>query len=244
MDLPNSQEGNLPVTVYGSVLAIALILNGCSLTSSYVKPTLPVALTYPTDTMLQAEAVSNGISPTETSWQQYFSDPYLQNLIVLALKNSRDMRSALLRVEEAHAVFGIQRADQFPNIGLQLSQQRSGVPADLNLTRQPLVTSQYQVGLGLASWELDFWGRVRNLKDAALENYLANDEAKRAFTISLITQVADGYLILRELNERILLAQQTITSREKSFHIFTRRVEVGSTSRMDLAQVETLLSQA
>lgn len=98
--------------------------------------------------------------------------------------------------------------------------------------------------MGLAAWELDFWGRVRNLKDAALENYLATDEARRAATIGLIAEVADAYLILRELDERSVLARRTIVSREESFRIFTRRYEIGAIARMDLVQVETLLHQA
>jgi multidrug efflux system outer membrane protein len=107
-----------------------------------------------------------------------------------------------------------------------------------------LIGSQYQVGLGMASWELDFWGRVRSLQDAALESYLASDAARRAASIALVAQVANNYLVLRELDERIALARRTITSREESFRIFTRRVEVGSTSRLNLTQVQTLLTQA
>lgn len=94
--------------------------------------------------------------------------------------------------------------------------------------------------MGLAGWELDFWGRVRNLKDAAPETYLATDEARRAITVSLVAQVADTYLALRELDERIALARKAIASREESFRIFNRRFEVGATARME----ETPLHQA
>jgi multidrug efflux system outer membrane protein len=100
------------------------------------------------------------------------------------------------------------------------------------------------VDVGLAAWELDFWGRVRNLKDAALETYLATDEARRAFAVSLVGEVAVGYLALRELDERIALARQTIASREESLRIFKRRFEVGAIAKMDLVQVEVLLQQA
>ena len=94
------------------------------------------------------------------------------------------------------------------------------------------------------AWEVDFWGRVRNLKDAALEQFLSSDAARRAATLSLIAQVADGYLSLRELDERIVIARDTIKTRQESFRIFTRRFEVGTTTRLDVAQVETLLTQA
>ena len=127
---------------------------------------------------------------------------------------------------------------------MQADGSRARVPGDLNLTRQPQISSQYQVGVGMASWELDFWGRVRSLKDAALQNYLASDAAARAATLSLITQVADGYLTLRELDERLALTRATIASRAESLRIFKRRFEVGAISRLDLTQVETLWQQA
>jgi multidrug efflux system outer membrane protein len=114
----------------------------------------------------------------------------------------------------------------------------------LSPTGRALTTGQYQVGVGVAAWELDFWGRVRNLKEAALESYLATDAARRAVTVSLIALVADGYLALRELDERIALARQTVASREESLRIFTRRFEVGAIAKMDVVQVETLLQQA
>jgi multidrug efflux system outer membrane protein len=129
-------------------------------------------------------------------------------------------------------------------IGLQAGFDRSRTPADLSFTGRPLLASQYQVALGLSSWEADFWGRVRSLKDAALENYLATDESRRAVMIGLITQVANLDINLREIDERIILAQKTIVSRTESLRIFTRRVEVGATSKLELTQVQTLLSQA
>ena len=122
--------------------------------------------------------------------------------------------------------------------------ERTRVPGDLNLTGQPVVGSQYQAGLGLASWELDFWGRVRSLRDAALENYLASDAARHAVTVSLVAQVANSYLALRELDERLALAEQSRASREESLRISTRRVEAGSDSRLHLTQMQTLLTQA
>ena len=180
----------------------------------------------------------------ETAWRDYFVDPHLRALIARALDNSRDLKNAVLRVAEARAAYGIQRADQLPTIAATANGSRARVPGDLNMSGQSIVSSQYQVGAGLATWELDFWGRVRNLKDAALENYLATDEARRAITLSLIAQVADSYLVLRELDERIALARQTIASREESLRIFKRRFEVGAIAKMDLVQVEVLLQQA
>ena len=220
-------------------LAIGVLLSGCaSMAPPYVTPSLPVASTYATDSS------RDGASAASIAWRDYFTDPQLQTLIELALANNRDLRTAVLRVDEARAAYGIQRAERFPTIGAQASKDRSLTPGDLNMTGKPLIASQYQVGLGLSGWEIDFWGRVRSLQDAALESYLATDSACRAATVALVAQVANSYFALREFDERIVLAQQTIASRTESLRIFTRRVEVGSTSRLNLTQVQTLLTQA
>jgi multidrug efflux system outer membrane protein len=217
-----------------------LVLAGCiSLELHSEAPSLPVAVRYPADAInVQAEGGANAAA---TDWREYFTDPRLQALITRALDNNRDLRSAMLRVEEARAAYGIERAGQFPAVGVGAVGLRAHVP-NSGLTGQSVI-SEYSVGVSALSWELDFWGRVRNLKDSALETFLATDEARRTATISLVAQVADSYLRLRELDERIALARQTVASREESFRIFRRRFEVGSTSKLDLTQVETLLTQ-
>lgn len=236
--------GHLRGVVSLCALAGALALAGCSLAPRYKAPSLPVATAYPADARMQPNATTEGRIAAETAWHDYFVDPHLRALIARALDNSRDLKTAVLRVAEARAAYGIQRADQLPTIAATANGSRARVPGDLNISGQSIVSSQYQVGAGLATWELDFWGRVRNLKDAALENYLATDDARRAITLSLIAQVADSYLALRELDERIALARQTIASREESLRIFKRRFEVGAIAKMDLVQVEVLLQQA
>lgn len=215
------------------------MLAGCmSLAPSDVTPAPPIAARYP------AEAATDTPLAASTDWPDYFTAPQLQGLIRRALGGNRDLRIATLRVEEARAAFGIQRAEQFPTVAAQAAGSRALTPGDLNLSGEPLYSSQYQVGLGFNAWELDFWGRVRSLKAAALETYLASAAAQRAATLSLIAQTANAYVSLCELNERIALARRTVASREDSYRIFKRRVEVGSTSRFELTQVESLLTQA
>ncbi len=219
--------------------AITQFLVGCaSLAPLYDAPPLPVRATY------AVAAVQEGTSVAVIGWRDYFVDPPLQSLIEQALKNNRDLRTAVLRVEEARTMYGIQRSPLFPTLGAQAGVDRSRTPADLSMSGKPLIASQYQVALGMASWEIDFWGRVRSLQDAALENYLATDAARRAASIGLIAQVANAYLALRGLDERIVLARRTISSRQESLRIVSRRVEVGSTSRLNLTEVKTLLTQA
>jgi len=217
----------------------ALLLTACtSLAPPYDRPAAPVAERYE-DAQPEPGEVAG-----ELAWQDYFTDARMQALIAGALQNNRDLRAAVARVEQARAAHGIQRADRLPTLAARLGEDRQRTPADLNLTGRPLLASAYQVDLGLASWELDFWGGVRNLEGAALESYLASAEARRALQLSLIGQVANGELALRELDERLAIARQTVASRAESLRIFGRRVEVGATSRLALTQVQTLLSQA
>ncbi len=200
-----------------------------------------MAARYPVDAI--SIPTDHGTEAAAMGWRDYFSDPRLCALIAQALDNNRDLRAAVLHVAEARAAYRIQRSVQWPNIGADAIGIRTLVPAG-TLSSESLLLSEYEVGLSELSWEIDFWGRVRSLKNAALENYLATDAARRAATVSLVAQVANSYLTLRELDERLMLARKTVASREESFRIFTRRVQVGSTSQLDLTQVETLLTQA
>ena len=221
-------------------LLVATLAGCMSLAPPFEQPPMPVPQTFPG----AGPEAQNGVSAADTGWKDYFTDPVLQGLIADALAYNRDLRLAIQRVEEARAMYGIRRADQFPTIGVEADLARARVPADLTGIGRPVTANQFQVGVGLATWELDFWGRVANLNDVALQNYLATDAARQAVTLTLIEQVANSYLNLRELDERILLAQQTITTREKSYRIFKRRHEVGAISKLDLKQVETLWRQA
>ncbi|MGU3626872.1 efflux transporter outer membrane subunit [Comamonas sp. C24C] len=178
------------------------------------------------------------------AWQDFYADPVLQQLIEAALAHNQDQRLALLRVQEAQAAYGIQSAARLPTIGLGSSHARARVPADLNASGRSVVAGDQEVFVGLNSWELDLWGRVKSLSDAALGNYLALDATQHAVQSSLIKQVALNYLALRSLDERLALTERTIASREESLRIFKRRTEVGSTSRYALTQVQTLVHQA
>lgn len=180
----------------------------------------------------------------QLGWREFFTDTRLRELIVQALENNRDLRIAMQRVSEARGLYGIQRADRLPGISADATASRSRVPAALSPNGQASTANQFEATLNLSAWELDFWGRVRSLTMAALESYLATEEARSAIVISLIAQVATTYLFERELDERIAIAQQTLTTREDSYRIAKRRYEVGYASKLDAAQADALLNQA
>jgi multidrug efflux system outer membrane protein len=206
----------------------------------YKRPAAPVAAAYPADAPPSAGEVVN----PSVDWRSVFVDADLQRLIEQALANSRDLRSAVLRVEEARALSGIQRADFFPDIAVVASQSRTRTPPNLSPTGEANVTSAYQISVGVISWELDFWGRIRSLNTAAIERYLATDASRRAFTVSLVGQVANAWLTQKELDRRLEFARRAVAVREETRRIFRRRVEEGATARFDLTQVEILVTQA
>ena len=224
--------------IFGALIAV---LAGCSLSPVYQRPALPTAVTYPG---VKAAATQTTLGVEQPGWREFFTDARLQKLIVQALENNRNLRIAVQRVEEARGLYGIQRADRFPGINAGAMGIRSRLPADLSPTGSAITSDQYEANLNLTTWELDFWGRVRSLTEEALESYLATEEAQRATVIILVSQVANTYLLGRELDEQIDIAQQTIASREDSYRIARRRYEVGYSSKLDAAQAESLLNQA
>ena len=195
---------------------------------------------WPADSHANSTAVATALP----DWRAMVQDPMLAQLLEQAQAHNHDLRLALLRVEEARAAHGIQRADRFPTLAVGSSHARARVPGDLNASGRPVTGSDHEVFVGLNSWELDLWGRVRSLDEAALQQYLASAAGARAAQLSLLGQVVRSYLALRELDERLRLASGTVESRAETLRIFTRRYEVGSTSKYALTQVQSLHNQA
>jgi outer membrane protein, multidrug efflux system len=217
-------------------LLAAGVLGGCSLAPKYERPDAPVAATYPT------EAATGDASAT--GWRDFFPDQRLQLLIETALENNRDLRIAALRIEEARAQYNIQSADLWSTLNATASAARSRTPGGLTLSGNSTVNSSYQVGLGLAAFELDFFGRVRSLNNAALAQYLATEEASRAAHITLIAEVAKAYLAERAFSEQYELARKTLESRANAYKLAKQRFEVGASSALDLRQNEVLVQSA
>ena len=223
------------------VSALLFLLSGCSLSPHYEQPAPPLAKEFNMEG-LEVSAASPDVF--RLGWSQFFGDARLHELLTLAMENNRSLRVAIQRVEEAMALYGIRRADQLPNISAGALGDRSRVPADLSITGRSLTAWQYQAMFNLSTWELDFWGRVRSLKEADLEFFLAAKEARRAVQLSLVAQVANSYLLERELDERLSSARKALTTREESCRIMKRCYEVGAASKLDATQSELLLNQA
>ena len=219
-------------------LAAAATLAGCSMIPAYERPAAPVATQWPGP---QATATP-GIPATpaaDLAWQDFVGDAALRELIRLALAHNRDLRVAALNMEQVRAAYDIRRADQFPTVNLAATG-----------TRQPktdgsgAISSAYTAGLSAAAWEIDFFGRVASLKEAALAQYLATEEARSAAQISLVAAVANAWLSLQTNDELLALTQRTLATREDSLRLTQLRLDNGAATALDLRQAESLTATA
>lgn len=215
-----------------SPLALALCLGGCSLIPTYERPAAPVPAQWSA-----AEPVGAAQPAAELAWQDFFADAALRQLITAALANNRDLRVAVLNVEQARAQLGIRRADQFPTVngtvtGSRVSNSSGGI------------TSVYNAGLLVTAYELDFFGRVSSLKEQALAQYLATQEGSRTAQISLVATVAQTWLGLLADEELLALSTRTLATREDSLRLVRLRFDQGAASELELRQAESLTEAA
>lgn len=230
----------------------AALLSACSLAPTYQRPPAPVAAAYPADTA--GAAAKTGAAPAapsataadavDTGWRDYFTEPRLQQLIADALDNNRDLRTAALRIEEARALYNVQSADRLPNLNASLGATRAKTPAALSGSGESVIGRRVDAGLAISAFELDFFGRVKSLNDAALAAYLATDEARQAAQISLVAQVAQAWFTERAYAEQYALARQTYEARARTYKLTQQRAEAGASSRLDLRSNETLMETA
>ena len=215
-------------------------LAACSFVPKYEQPAAPVSATWPDSAGAQVEG---GVAAADLPWQQFVHDAQLREVIQLALENNRDLRVAVQNIEQARAQYQIRRADQFPSVGVTGGATRSA-PNPYAVLGGPSVTTSYSVGVGASAWELDFFGRVAALKDVALANYLATEEARKAAQISLIAAVSSTWLQLKTDTELLLLTERTLGTREQSLRLTRLRFDNGASSALDMRLAESLAANA
>ena len=246
-----------------SALALTVAtLAGCSLAPKYERPESPVQANWPEQPKVQYGAYdratdlgtqpaanvapAGAVPAAEIGWREFFHDPRLQKLIELSLVNNRDLRVAVQRVEEARAQYGVQRGSQWPAIGVGVQGQRQRLPPDMRVggPDSNSISSSWQAGIGLTTFEIDLFGRLRNLSEAAYQQYLSTEQAQRSVHITLIGSVAQSYFNLRAADVQLELTQKTLASREESFRLAKTRFEGGVASELDFNQSKALLDQA
>jgi multidrug efflux system outer membrane protein len=217
--------------------SVAFALAGCmSLAPDYHRPAAPVAPDYPPLPMA-ASAPASGVAAADVDWQRFFADERLKRLIALALDNSRDLRIAVLNIEQARATYDIRRTDAWPTVGVGINAQREPGP-----TGRPI--NVYAVGAAVSSWELDLFGRIRSLSDAALAQYFATAEARKAVQTSLIASIATTYFSMLADDELLRITQETLASREDTLRLTKLRFDSGVSSELEYRLAESLLESA
>ncbi len=231
------QRRAAPFALVAAPLIAAFLASGCSFIPTYERPAAPVAADYPAELLPAGSASASGSPAAEIDWRDFFADPRLKRLIELSLQNNRDLRVAILNIEQARAAYQIRRADELPTVGAgaQAQRQAAGTGGLVNT---------YSVGLQVTGYELDFFGRVRALSQSALALYLATEEARKTAQIALIGSVATTYISLLAGDEQLRVTRDALTTREDSFRLTRLRFDNGASSEVDLRQAEQLLETA
>ncbi|WP_165185377.1 efflux transporter outer membrane subunit [Caulobacter soli] len=221
-------------------LLAASALSACTLAPPTVRPALPVANAWP----IAGANTSSAASAADLGWREVFIDPRLQGVIDLALNNNRDLRVAVLDIEQARAQYRIQRAALVPSVAATATGTRG---ENSSAQTQPGVSRDveaYTAGVGVTSWEIDLFGRVRSLNNVALQNYLATREVSRSVQISLIAQTASAWLNLAADEDLLDLSQETLRTRQDTMVLIRKRFEAGAISQLEVSQAETLIEAA
>ena len=227
-------------------LATSLLVAGSVLTAGcgILEPRLPQAQPSipaqwpipPTTVPALATAPATDAPAADIGWRDFFVDQRLQQVIALALENNRDLRVAVLNVQRAQGLYRVQRADRVPSVGANGTWSRTGGDGPLSDT--------YAASIGITDFELDLFGRVRNLSDAALQQFFAQEEARRSAQLALIAETAAAYLTLAADQEQLRVAQATLRTREESHAITEKRYELGAVSALDVSQSRTQVEAA
>jgi outer membrane protein, multidrug efflux system len=231
-------------TCAGIVLG-TITLSACTLEPRYIRPDAPL--------VMAEHNVVSGIPAEDLGWREFFPDPQLQQLIVLALANNRDLRVAALNVATAQARYRIQRADLFPTIAASTAEQAERLPVSVLEASLPgagasaqgsIVARAYTTGLGFTNFELDLFGRIRSLDHAALQQYFSFEETRRSAQIALVAEVANAYLVLLMDQTLLDITRQTLENQTDSYELTRKLFERGTATELALRQAESTVDSA
>jgi multidrug efflux system outer membrane protein len=226
------------------LVGIALIPAGCTMAPKYTRPQAPVPAQWPAGTAYQAIQPTHAPEARQLRWREFFTDEKLQQVIATALTNNLDLRLAAQNVQLTQAEFGIQRAALLPTVNVTGSMSQQRIPPNVEGFPEPMTIKSSQVSLGAASWEIDFFGRIRSLKDQALEQYLATEQGRRSAQISLVSSVAKVYLTLAADRESLAVAENTLAAQQSTFNMVKRRHELGLAADLDVERAQTQVEAA
>ncbi len=224
---------------------LAAMIAGCNLAPKYQRPAPAVAAAWPAVPGHGPTKTEAAVVPAaDIGWREFFRDARLRQLIQLALTNNPDLQVAVLNVEQTRALYRVQRNALIPTVNINADGTRQRIPNVFSASAPSITYSEYTVDLGIASYELDLFGRVRSLKRQALEAYFATQEARKSAQIALVAQVAAAYLTEQEATEQLSVAQQLLQAADQSYELTRRSYEAGVLSQLDLNAAATRLQTA
>ncbi len=237
-DASTARTRNLRGCRYLTAVLAAMSLAGCgSLVPTYERPVAPVAAQFPGAASGPAADGQLAIAAPDLAWQDFFQDARLKQLIQIALDNNRDLRVAALNLEQAGAQLQIRRADEVPTVGV-------GATGSRQPSSNGGITTAYSAGFTVTGFEADFFGRLRNLGDAAQAQLLGTMEARKTVQIGLIASVANSYFALLADDAQLAVTRDTLASRDESLRLTRLTFEHGVSSGLDLRQAESLVQSA
>ncbi len=228
-------------------LSAGLLLGtGCTMEPKYEQPASPIDAQWPQGPAYQSkvQADQDAIDVSQLDWQTFFADEHLRKIIAMTLENNRDLHIAALNVQRARILYGIQHSDLLPRVFAGAGASKQSLPADLSGIGDRNEASTYQVNLGIAEWELDFFGRIRSLEKSALHQFLASAQTRRSVQILLVSAVADSYLTLAADRENLGLAQTTLQAQQDTLDLVQRRYERGLAPELDVHRAQTQVNTA
>lgn len=233
-----------------SILSSTVLLAACNFAPKYETPTVTLDTQFQTisthakvATNARAE-VGTGRTAADLGWKTFFTDPRLKALIELGLANNQDLFVATKNVEIAKKQYGIQLSNLFPSVGASLNQSAQNMPADMSATGVRHISRSYIAGIGIANFEIDFFGKIRNQNEAALQAYFATEQAQRTAQINLIASIANTYFTVRSLEEMEKLITPIVNAYDKTYQITLSRYKAGIASQLEVNQALSSLENA
>lgn len=213
---------------------LLLSLSACSFAPQYSRPDMPVPRALTETEFRDTPGVLSGapFDAQRVGWRDFFKDEQLKELIAASLKNNRDVKLAALAIREARAQYGVQNSERFPQLNAEGANSYSG-----GFRRS--TEKDYEAAVAVPAFELDFFGRLKNMSESSLQKYLATREAEKTVRITLVSQVAQGYLAERLARERLQLTENNLDSWRQSYAFIEGRVRSGQSSLLELEQARS-----
>lgn len=222
-------------TLFRFVLVLFLF-SGCAVGPDYVRPGIDTPAAWRIDYQ-EASDVAN------TSWWKKFDDPVLNGIIDEALKENRDIRIATARVDRFLGALDTTRSQFFPQVGYGASASRQRTSGNIPASGSGMTFNSFQGSVNV-NWEIDFWGRIRRATESAQAQVLASEEGRRAVILSLVTNVVNGYIVLRGLDRQLEIVRDTEKAYADTLRLFKLRYKYGTISRLELSQIEAQYESA